>query len=260
MSPSVQWDWLLHPPRPGIVNMEVDRRLLERVETSPSQCTLVRFYRWERPTVSLGSHQRAERSLDQRHCLERGIPWVHRPTGGRAVFHADELTYAVVSNDPFHFPLHSLQQTHQKISLALRRGLQLLGIEATLAARSDRPSDSSPTEPQKPCFTAPCFHEVVQGSRKIVGSAQRKLKRSFLQHGAIPLTIDYPSMAAALGVDPDMLRSKALSVSEAAGKPMAFETLSSALRQGLEESFGVQLKFATLLNVFHSSNAPVSLE
>ena len=242
MSPSVQWDWLLDPPRPGIANMEVDRQLLERVETSRSQCTLVRFYRWETPTVSLGSHQRVERALDSRHCLQQGIPWVHRPTGGRAVFHADELTYTVVSNDPFQFPLHSLQLTHQKISLALRKGLQLLGIETTLAARGDRPSDSSPTESQKPCFTAPCFHEVVQGSRKIVGSAQRKLMKSFLQHGALPLTIDYQSMAAALGVDPGLLRARALSVSEAAGKPVAFETLSSALRQGLEESFGVQLK------------------
>jgi len=242
VSSSIQWDWLLHSPRPGIVNMEVDRRLLERVETSPCQCTLVRFYRWERPTVSLGSHQRTERALNHRHCLEQGIPWVHRPTGGRAVFHADELTYAVVSNDPFHFPLHSLQQTHRKISLALRRGLQLLGIETTLAARSSRPPDSSPTGSQKPCFTAPCFHEVVQGSRKIVGSAQRKLKRSFLQHGAIPLTIDYPNMAGALGVNPDLLRSKALSVSAAAGRPIAFETLSRALRQGLEESFEIQLK------------------
>ena len=242
MSPSVQWDWLLDPPRPGIANMEVDRQLLERVETSCSQCTLVRFYRWETPTVSLGSHQRVERALDSRHCLQQGIPWVHRPTGGRAVFHADELTYTVVSNDPFQFPLHSLQLTHQKISLALQRGLQLLGIETTLAARGDRPSDSSPTESQKPCFTAPCFHEVVQGSRKIVGSAQRKLMKSFLQHGSLPLTIDYQSMAAALGVDPGLLRARALSVSEAAGKPVAFETLSSALRQGLEESFGVQLK------------------
>ena len=242
MSSSVQWDWLLHPPQPGFENMEVDRRLLEWVEASPCQCTAVRFYRWERSTVSLGSHQRVERALDQSHCLEQGIPWVHRPTGGRAVFHADELTYAVVSNDPFHFPLHSLQQTHQEISLALRRGLQLLGIEATLAPRSGRPSDSSPAESQRPCFTAPCFHEVVQGSRKIAGSAQRKLKKSFLQHGSIPLTIDYPSMARALGVNPGLLRSKALSVSEAAGKPVTFETLSSALRQGLEESFGVRLK------------------
>ena len=238
----VQWDWMLHPPQPGTVNMEVDRRLLDRVETSSDPCTLVRFYRWERPTVSLGSHQRAERALDQSHCLQQGIPWVHRPTGGRAVFHADELTYAVASNDPFHFPLHSLQQTHQKISFALRRGLQLLGIAATLAARSGRPSDSSGAESQRPCFAAPCFHEVVKGSRKIVGSAQRKLKKSFLQHGAIPLTIDYPSMARALGVSPGLLCSKALSVSEAAGRPVAFETLSSALRQGLEESFQVQLK------------------
>ncbi len=244
MHSSAKWDWLLNPPQPGIVNMEVDRQLLERVEASHSQCTLVRFYRWERPTVSLGSHQIVERALDKSHCLQEGIPWVHRPTGGRAVFHADELTYAVASNDSFFFPIHSLQQTHQKISLALRRGLQLLGIEVTLAARNDRPSDSSPTQSQKPCFTAPCFHEVVQGSRKIVGSAQRKLKKSFLQHGALPLTIDYPGMAGALGVDPSLLRSKALSVSEAAGKPVTFETLSSALRQGLEESFGVELKKA----------------
>lgn len=240
--------------------METDRRLLERVEGSSSECTLVRFYRWKHPTVSLGSHQRVERALNRTYCVEQGIPWVRRPTAGRAVFHADELTYTVASNDPLRFPLHSLQQTHRRISLALRRGLQLLEIQTSLAARSRRPVDSSPSQTQKPCFAAPCFHEIVLGYRKIVGSAQRKLKRGFLQHGSIPLTIDYQNMAGALGVNPTFLRSKALSVSEAAGKPVDFETLAQALRQGLEESFEVKLKSSTDRALFRSHDDMQSAE
>ena len=236
-------DWLcvLSPPLDGASNMRIDRRLQLFTEQSRRRVTLVRFYGWTEPTVSLGCHQSPDLAFAKDYCRTHGIPWVHRPTGGRAVFHHDELTYMVTSNDGSHFPLQSVRRIHREISSALQAGLSRLGIRS-VSAPGDRLRDRALTRAQKPCFVAPSRHELVQGTRKMVGSAQKKTKRSFLQHGSIPLVIHYDLMAAALGVDAEFLRSRTVSVSEAAGRPVSFGELSQALIQGFQQSFGIRFR------------------
>ena len=219
--------------------MRIDRRLQLFTERSRRPVTLVRFYGWTEPTVSLGCHQTPELAFAKDYCQSRGIPWVRRPTGGRAVFHHHELTYMVTSNDDRHFPLQSVRRIHGEISSALRTGLSRLGIRP-VAAPGNRLRDRALSRAQKPCFVAPSRHELVQGARKMVGSAQKKTKHSFLQHGSIPLVIHYDLMAAALGVDAKLLRSKTVSVSEAAGRPVSFDELSQALIRGFQQAFGIR--------------------
>jgi lipoate-protein ligase A len=89
---------------------------------------------------------------------------------------------------------------------------------------------------------SPSQYELLLRGYKIVGSAQRRLKRSFLQHGSIPLQVDYPQMAAALGIQEKVLRKTLLSVSEVSGHPVCFAALCQALKEGFEETFQVQLK------------------
>ena len=235
------WFCVLNPPLDGASNMRIDRRLQLFTERSRHPVTLVRFYGWTEPTVSLGCHQTPESAFAQDYCRIHGIPWVHRPTAGRAVFHHHELTYMVTSNDGHHFPLQSVGRVHCKISSALQEGLSRLGIRPA-SAPGDRLRDRALTRAQRPCFVAPSRHELVQGSRKMVGSAQRKSKRSFLQHGSIPLVIRYRRMAAALGVDAKLLRSRTISVSEAAGRPVSFDELSQALIRGFQRIFGIRFR------------------
>jgi len=83
------------------------------------------------------------------------------------------------------------------------------------------------------------------GGYKLAGSAQRRLRRSFLQQGCFPLQVDYPKMAAALGVQENMLRKTLLSVAGASGHQVAFETLCEALKEGFEKTFGVQLRVSS---------------
>lgn len=235
------WFCVLSPSLDGASNMRIDRRLQRFTERSSSPVTLVRFYGWTEPTVSLGCHQTPELAFAKDYCQANAIPWVHRPTAGRAVFHHDELTYMVTSNDSRHFPLHSVRKIHGVISSALRAGLFRLGIRPA-AAPGDRLRDRALSRAQKPCFVAPSRHELVQGARKMVGSAQKKTKHSFLQHGSVPLVIHYDLMAAALGVDAEFLRSKTVSVSEAAGRPVSFDELSQALIRGFRQVFGIRFR------------------
>ena len=235
------WHCVLSPSLDGASNMRIDRRLQVFTERSRRPVTLVRFYGWTEPTVTLGCHQTPELAFAKDYCHAQGIPWVHRPTGGRAVFHHDELTYMVTSNDGRHFPLQSVRRIHHKISSALQAGLSRLGIRP-VSAPGDRILDRALTRAQKPCFVAPSRHELVQGTRKMVGSAQKKTKRGFLQHGSIPLMIHYDLMAAALGVDAEYLRSRTISVSEAAGRPVSFGELSQALIRGFQKGFGIRFR------------------
>lgn len=222
--------------------MEIDRSWLECAEQALLPLTILRFYQWSQPTVSLGQHQKPEEALEIRYCQQRSIPIIRRPTGGRAVFHAHELTYALVSNDRSYFPLHSVTGTYGMVARALHRGLENLGIDVQLAAGTQGRRVSSQGGMRSPCFTSVSRHELVSGGRKIAGSAQRRLRHSFLQHGSIPLSIDYQTMSAALGVDPKELQSKVISVSEAAARHLSFGLLAEALRRGFEEVFAVQLK------------------
>src|SRR5688572_19536951 len=93
------WHLILDDALDGTSNMAIDAALLEEVEQSASPRTIVRFYRWKRPTISLGRNQKVDAAVDLSFCEAQGMDVVHRPTGGRAVLHDDEMTYAVASND-----------------------------------------------------------------------------------------------------------------------------------------------------------------
>lgn len=236
------WACIVDEPRSGLENMRIDRELLDWTEKCSDKVTVVRFYRWAAPTVSLGKHQKAEEAVNQIYCQRASIPIVHRPTGGRAVFHDQELTYSLVSNDAKYFPLESVKGTYRAIAAALQVGLQHLGILAQLA-KGVRESPILPSSAGKrPCFVSPSRYELLLGGYKLAGSAQRRLRRSFLQQGCLPLQVDYPKMAAALGIQENVLRKTLLSLSRASGHEVAFEVLFEALKEGFEKTFGIRLR------------------
>ena len=243
MSSCDSWAYIVDRPRSGLENMRIDRELLNWAEKCSDRVTLVRFYRWAAPTISLGKHQKVEKAVDQIYCQRKAIPIVHRPTGGRAVFHENDLTYSLVSNHAKHFPLESVKDTYRVIAAGLRAGLQNLGIDVQLAKGIRESLPLPPSNGDKnPCFISPSRHDLLLGGYKLAGSAQRRLRGSFLQQGSFPLQVDYPQMAAALGIQEKGLRKTLLSVSQAVGHQVAFDTLCKALKEGFEKTFRIQLK------------------
>src|SRR5215470_3928621 len=99
----MRWELILDDALDGTTNMATDSALLDEVEKSDVPRTIVRFYTWLNPTISLGRNQKIDKAVDLDYCRASGISIVHRPTGGRAVLHDDELTYAVISNDSHTF-------------------------------------------------------------------------------------------------------------------------------------------------------------
>lgn len=142
---------------------------------------VLRFYGWSRPTVSLGRNEPAAPYVEAlRVAPEVGV--VRRPTGGRAVLHDRELTYALVV--PRSAVPGGARALYQRVNQALVGALSALGVEAEVAGAGQPPLGPS----AGPCFQAPAPGEVVVRGLKLVGSAQARIGGSILQHGSLPLS------------------------------------------------------------------------
>ena len=126
-------EWRLLPFQSGDAaeNMAVDEAIFrERIRTKAPPT--LRFYGWRTPAVSIGHNQDARREIDIVACRGLGIAIVRRPTGGKAVLHERELTYAVIAGDDVPpFPPDILE-TYRIISDCIGKGLAVCGIRAEI--------------------------------------------------------------------------------------------------------------------------------
>jgi len=161
------WKLIVEGPSPGSYNMAVDETLLNVVASPASYpTTFVRFYQWERPTLSIGFSQKASRVVDFDFCKKNKIDVVRRITGGKAVLHDDEVTYSVTSNDRSLFPSGDITETYKRIALALSLGFERMGLETQLA--SGNPVDLSPSSARATtsCFALSNHFEILCHERK----------------------------------------------------------------------------------------------
>jgi len=206
--------------------MAVDEALLaSAIETGPPT---LRFYRWRGPWLSLGYRRRlgAERLAA---CARAGIGVVRRTTGGRAVLHGEDLTYAVVAREEA-LPA-GLGATYAFVAEALQEALAALGVTAEPAPRSA----AVPPEVFD-CFAEPATDELCAGGRKLIGSAQRRAGGGVLQHGSIRLKPDPPAVRSAAGFEP----GAATSLSEL-GVEIRVEALISACREAFARHLSADL-------------------
>ena len=138
---------------------------------------LVRIYRWVEPTISLGYFQKEEdfRQLGE---LSR-LPAVRRLSGGGAILHDQEWTYSVVL-PPSHALLADPLQIYELVHAAVIDVVQSAGAACNMRGK---PLDL-PEEPFL-CFGRGDPRDVVVGSDKILGSAQRRRRGAILQHGSL---------------------------------------------------------------------------
>ena len=230
--------------RDGATNLAVDELLLHRVSQEFATTeTYLRFYTWTQPTLSLGLAQRASRVLDFDFCRNHGIRIVRRATGGKAVLHHHEVTYAVISNDRSLFPVWSIGETYRAIAGALRRGLRLLGIHTTLADSANRHGRKTQSNRSNACFAISQQHEILSAGRKLVGSAQRRTVRGFLQHGSILMDFDLHLLRGALrGQTPTNLASNVATVKSCLGQVPDVAAFTTCLLDGFRRSLPVRIE------------------
>lgn len=199
------WRFWYSGPADGATQMEIDAALLAAVAAGRSGPVL-RLYTWHPPAVSIGFHQDPARELDLRAVAARGWTLVRRPTGGRAILHDDELTYAVAARADDPQVGGSLLESHAAVSRIFLVALRSLGIPAEPAAA--RASARTPVPGRGPaphrgaCFATATSTELVVRGRKILGSAQRRQGGALLQHGSLLLGEAHLDLADVLRLPP----------------------------------------------------------
>ena len=175
--------WRLIPllDAPGKVQMAIDSWLLKQHQLGLHPATL-RFYTWSPPAISLGHHQsNYPEHWQQLTYLGKPLELVRRPTGGRAVLHQGDLTYAVVTSGLSGDRI----QVYQTICEFLIQGWLRLGVELHYGS-ARRGYIHNPN-----CFgTATGADLVLADGAKFIGSAQYRRGEAILQHGSIRLEPD----------------------------------------------------------------------
>ncbi len=210
--------------RPGAENMWADYAILRAARNGDG---FLRLYRWNPPCLSFGRNESARRRYDIAAIRSLGIDTVRRPTGGRAVWHNRELTYAVAAPNA---TFGSLSATYRSIHTALASALERLGASVALADTARVPFSLSGGS----CFASPVGGEIVWGGRKLVGSAQLREASAFLQHGSILLENDQ-GLVAHVSIGPS--QPSATSLGEILGRSVPVETVSAAVAETARSSW-----------------------
>ena len=177
---------ILDGAREGSFNMAAD--LFSAEKSQRDGIPLLRLYSWQKPTVSLGYHQKLPDEI-ARQCDRIGVPIVRRPTGGRAVLHDNEITYCLTI--PREHPLFNQDRGSMQRSIGeiLVNAADKAGLKANLARAGSRAQSGyrSRRNGSPLCFDAISRWEVQLNNSKWIGSAQRFFPGIFLQHGSIKI-------------------------------------------------------------------------
>jgi lipoate-protein ligase A len=222
---------VVHPGAAGPWNMAVDDALLR----DPQGGWTLRFYSWETPTISVGYAQPLQRAVDEQLARRRHIPLVRRPTGGRAVLHADELTYAIVAPADRGVLAGDISASYRRIAAGLHAGLRRLGA----AVEVERTGVTPPSAHRGACFSARTRSELSVDGRKLVGSAQRRLGGRLLQHGSLLLGPPQPRLWAALGEGADEALRASVGLEEVLGWRPGARALIASLTAGIAAELGL---------------------
>ncbi|MEI6241569.1 MAG: hypothetical protein WCR51_14380 [Planctomycetia bacterium] len=200
MTLHVWWD----EPADGPRNMAADELLAAEAFDRGTMC--MRIYGWQPTTVSLGGFQRGAGARAE--SAIAGIPLVRRPSGGGAIVHGSDLTYAAAV--PKTHPWGGRPQLlYDALHEAMRRTLGDRGVTTALWRPIEEPASPVSGEAFF-CFDRRSSGDLVvldPGSadgrgHKVMGSAQRRLAATVLQHGSLLLhrNPDVPTAASHPGL------------------------------------------------------------
>ena len=222
--------------------MAVDSAILAAVESGLAPPT-IRLYSWNPPCLSLGYSQPYS-DIDQGLLEESGWDVVRRPTGGRAILHTDELTYAVIGPRTDPRLEGGLMQSYQRLSQALFKSLVIMDLPVEIHQGKNPLASSQPV-----CFENPSDFEITVAGKKIIGSAQARKKNALLQHGSLPLGGDLTRITQVLFYDTDReraeaaltLRNKACTTADVLGINISWDIAAEAFIRGFKQTLNLVL-------------------
>lgn len=244
------WRLLNTGYKTGPENMAIDeaiQRAHGRGEVPPT----LRFYGWQPASVTIGYFQSMAGEVNLEAVRAGGWGAVRRQTGGRMIFHHEELTYSVAIREGL-LP-GGVVDTYRELSAGLLEGLKNLGAQPELSGESEDPRRANPGGFNTACFDAPSAYELTIGGKKVAGSAQTRGHGVILQHGSIPFHLDVDLLFSLLNAPAERLerlkerfRSKAMALDEALGRPVGWDEAVAAFTAGFRDGLGLELTLGAL--------------
>ncbi len=247
---SEKWIFLNTGFRDGNFNMKFDEHLAFLFSKGRIKPVL-RVYGWKPYTISIGYNQ-DENFFDFEKIKNAGLGFVRRPTGGRAVLHAEELTYSIVMNSQG----KNVIEVYNLISRAIVNGLNLLGAELELAQTEQNFRTFYKDFKSIPCFASLAKYEIQFKGKKLVGSAQRRFGDVVLQHGSILIGEFHKKLPEFLKIDSieeiEKIRAeieeKTICLNEILHRDVSFDEVAHVLKLGFEKEFGIEFEDKSLFD------------
>jgi len=246
------WRLIDDPASTGLHNMDYDIRLSQKCKDNE---IYFRLYQWNPYSISLGANQNFE-DVDSAKTDRDKIDVVKRPTGGRAIFHSEEITYSVVF--PLSFGL-SPKEIYKSISEALVTGLKIYDdrlYNTMLEQLQPNFSKILKSDSGSICFASTAKNEVKFAGRKLIGSAQKKMKNIVLQHGSILCGTKHRELINYLKLSEndrnklsEEISLKTVEIETILNEKVDYKKLRKCLTLGFEKHF--KIKFDTAVIVSH---------
>lgn len=240
----MDWQHLNTGFKSGRFNMNFDLQLAEK----PGKNVFLRFYRWNPYCISLGANQEYS-SVDSLKAKNDGFDIVKRPTGGRAILHAEELTYSFIH--PLS-PEITPKQLYGEINLAIKKGLiNYNSILQKIELENFQPHFPSFYKEAKSnlCFAVSAKSEINFEGKKLVGSAQRKIGNVVLQHGSVlcgsfhKRLVDYLTLSEKEKFEiSSEINATTTELESILNAETDYNKLAYSLKLGFEEHFNVSFK------------------
>jgi lipoyl(octanoyl) transferase len=234
-----KFELIVHGASEGQYNMDFDFDRTKQVAEG-NELPMFRLYAWDPWTVSLGAHQR-ENELDEEKISNMGFGLVRRPTGGRAVFHANELTYSVVMKLSQGKSVHDIyREIHETlVGSFFKIGATGIEFEKSQPNFKEFYRDNSFSVS---CFASSARYEITYEGRKIIGSAQRLFGDVLLQHGSIILGDGHEMLSEFSKIEKSEKKaalkkyiiSHSSSLSESCGRKISYDECAEAIIRTLK--------------------------
>lgn len=237
---------LLSPAAAGAENMALDEAILESVDNGNSAPTL-RLYAWDPPCLSIGYAQSVA-DVDLPRLLAAGWDLVRRPTGGKAILHTDELTYAIIGRPQDPLFAGGVLPSYERLSGGLVTALTAFGVDPQVHGGASE-NGNNPI-----CFQTPGQHELTVDGKKLIGSAQLRRVGGVLQHGSLPLQGDLSRICRVLRFEhprdrsraAEAIREKATTLAQAVGRSIGWQEAADGLAAGFAAALGLSLQAGDL--------------
>ena len=162
----------------GSKNMQLDSQLLDFAIAKELKEPILRLYGWSPACVSLGRNQKDD-FIDYALLHKKKIDAIRRITGGRAIFHDDEITYSYITPAEILPHGENVNSSYKDISQILIDRFSKLGIELEFGGTKKSVHNVDY------CMLVSTGADLCYKGKKLIGSAQFRKGGYILQHGSI---------------------------------------------------------------------------